>query len=570
MTTFLDHLFNIQNYPTRAEKDNARLIYGFTTLLMVAFLLYAIFVTQSDGSSTLLSSSSEDSTAMLALISILGIGVLTLVGVRMGRAALTAVGPVVMWYLSGVLLGVQGHFTGADEGAALLAFVFLCGLFLRGRGLIIGTIVSLITLFAAASSYDASSNPGYVNVIIGLALETVAIAVLIYLFLRSARLDQMMAPGRQEDAQSQLLSVSTQVAQRVSQRVPLTDLLASTVESIRASYPDIYHAQVFLTDERGEEARLVASTGEAGRTLLQRQHSLAVGSRSVIGHVTQLGEPLIARVDAANTLHRRNEFLPDTLVEAAFPLRIGDTVIGALDLQSRLSDTFDADDIPVFQSLANSIAIAIDNARLFTLSETRLQENHTLAEQMRGAVGEVERLNRNLTQQVWTQYLGNKGNELGVDLDFSTDIVGRNAAATPTLNEAMQTNQLVQKPTRDGVIVSMPLRVRGLVVGAMEFELEGDALAAEDVDLVEAVAERFGLAVESTRLYEESRRVAQRETLLNEIGGRLQRTNSINAVLTEAARGLQTTLGANRVAIRLGAPPALSTQPTVAEDGEEW
>jgi hypothetical protein len=171
---------------------------------------------------------------------------------------------------------------------------------------------------------------------------------------------------------------------------------------------------------------------------------------------------------------------------------------------------------------------------------------------------------------VWTQYLGNKGKELSVDLDFSTEIVGRSGGLTPTLSNAMQSNQLVETPTRDGVIVSMPLRVRGLVVGAMEFELEGEALAPEDVDLVEAVAERFGLAVESTRLYEESRRVAQRETMLNEIGGRLQRTNSINAVLTEAARGLQSTLGANRVAIRLGTPPPLTTQPEPAENGDKW
>lgn len=120
----------------------------------------------------------------------------------------------------------------------------------------------------------------------------------------------------------------------------------------------------------------------------------------------------------------------------------------------------------------------------------------------------------------------------------------------------MWSDKLIQKQTRDGVTVSIPLRVRGLVIGAMEFEIEGsEPLAPEDVDLVEAVAERFGLAVESTRLYAESRRVAQRESTLNEIGSRLQRSNSIDTVLAEAARGLQTSLGASRVAIRLGAPP---------------
>ena len=103
--------------------------------------------------------------------------------------------------------------------------------------------------------------------------------------------------------------------------------------------------------------------------------------------------------------------------------------------------------------------------------------------------------------------------------------------------------------------VSVPLRVRGLVIGAMEFELAGEVLASEDVDMVEAVAERLGLAVESTRLFDESRRVAQRETMLNEIGSRLQRTNSIDSVLTEAARGLQNSLGAIGSRSGLGAPP---------------
>ena len=301
---------------------------------------------------------------------------------------------------------------------------------------------------------------------------------------------------------------------------------------------------------------IAASTGAVGQKLLQQGHSLPVGSKSVIGTVTQSGQPLIAQAGAPNSLHQRNPLLPETVIEAAFPLKIGEKVIGALDLQSRHADAFAAEEIPIFQSLADTIAVAIDNARLFEETEQRLQENQRLIEQMRGAMGEVERLNSELTQQVWTQYLGGKNAQLGLEIDFSNDLVRHPDAWTDTLSEALQSNQIVQKQNWDGLTVSVPLRVRGLVIGAMEFELEGgEALPSEDLNLVQAVAERFGLAVESIRLYEESRRVAQRETTLNEIGSRLQRTNSINAMLAEAARGLQSSLGANRVAIRLGAPP---------------
>lgn len=558
MIAFLDTLFNVNRFPGRADKVQARLIAGFTLILMVLFVLYALFVTDGDpagdGGISLAERALTDSGALLAILSVLGIGVLTLAGVRAGRLRLSAAGPVVMWYFSGTLLGIQGGFTTSDEGAALMVLVFLSGLFLRGRGLIAGTGVALVTLAAVAASHDVANNPAYGNVIAGLALQVIGTAVLIYLFLRSTRLDQMRAPV-QDDAQFRLASVTSQIAQRITRRIPLGDQLNSTLEDILGAYADIYHAQIFLTDDRREEAVLTASTGDVGKLLLQRQHSLPVGSRSVIGYVTGNGEATVARANVSDSLHRHNEFLPDTVVEAGFPLHIGDSVIGALDLQSRVSDAFEDEDIQLYQSLADSISVAIDSARLYQQTEQRLQENQGLVEQMRAAMNEVERLNRSLTQSVWKQYLDNKGEQLSLDVDFSTEIITRDVGWTPTLNEAMEANTLTQTPTWEGVIVTMPLRVRGLVVGAMEFELEGDALTPEDADMVQAVAERFGLAAESIRLYEESRRVAQRETMLNEIGSRLQRTNSINAVLTEAARGLQTTLGANRVAIRLGAPP---------------
>ena len=52
-------------------------------------------------------------------------------------------------------------------------------------------------------------------------------------------------------------------------------------------------------------------------------------------------------------------------------MRIGEAVIGALDLQSKMRDVFSDEDAPIFQSLADNVAIAIDNARLFEETERR-------------------------------------------------------------------------------------------------------------------------------------------------------------------------------------------------------
>jgi len=293
--------------------------------------------------------------------------------------------------------------------------------------------------------------------------------------------------------------------------------------------------------------------------LIDRHHSLPIGSQSVIGQVTINNQYMIARSTSSNSVHRRNEFLPDTVVEAAFPMRIGDAVIGALDLQSKLYDVFNEEDAPIFQSLADNVAIAIDNARLFEETERRLAENQQLVAQMRQSSEEVERLNERLTGRFWKDFL-NQQDAPSLDLDLSTQVASVDSAWTASIKQAIQSNQSVQSTSKDAQIVTVPLRVRGQVIGAMEFEMdEKGNLSNEDLAMMEEVSEQLGLAAESNRLYETSQRIAQREALVNEISTRLQSGTSVEMTLTSAARSLKDVLKANRVAIRLGKPPVETT-----------
>src|SRR5690606_24582815 len=144
-------------------------------------------------------------------------------------------------------------------------------------------------------------------------------------------------------------------------------------------------------------------------------------------------------------IHRPNEYLPDTRVEAAFPLISGDKVIGALDLQSSNSVAFTEIDLPVFQTLADHIAIAIDNARLFEETSRQANENKKLAEQCQQTLRRVEELNRRLTGRAWSEFLGMGQHQLGLDIDFESDAVWHSAAWTPELEAAAQENRLVER-----------------------------------------------------------------------------------------------------------------------------
>ncbi|MDX1994516.1 MAG: GAF domain-containing protein [bacterium] len=465
-----------------------------------------------------------------------------------------------MWYFSGVALLIR--FTtnpGVSSGAIVLMMV-LGALLIGQRGVVAGLGLGLGTMLIRAIS-----NPDYASAalsVVTFMMQAVGASLIIFLLLRYARLTREESASEAIAERIVSSEILTQIAQQVAQRRSLDEVLNAVVGRITDKFDFIYHAQVFLLTSNSQQARLVASTGTVGQKLIEAGHKLAVGSQSVIGQVTYRGETIVAHAGSADGIHRRNELLLETAVEAAFPLRIGSKVIGALDLQSKQADAFkDENLLATFQALADSISLAIDNVSQYENAQGRLQENEKLVDQLRESLAERERLNERLTGRAWVEYLRGAGDDYGLSIDFLEGSITPQRDWTASLQEALDANHLVQQQNGDSQIIAVPLRVRGQVVGAMEFELDKDhPFSPEDLDLVQEISERFGLAAENVRLLDESQRLAQRETLVNQITSRLQTNNNVEATLTEAARGLREAIKAQKVSIRLGSPPAAAVQ----------
>ncbi len=269
------------------------------------------------------------------------------------------------------------------------------------------------------------------------------------------------------------------VAEISREIVGLSDLdlvLNRAIERIVDRF-DYYHAQVFLIDDVRENARLVASTGTAGRQLINVGHKLAVGSDSVIGRVTALGVTVIAGdTQRSDVPWHPNPFLPDTRSEMALPLKVEDRVIGALDIQSLRPEAYSPSDIEIFQVLADQLAIAINNARLITQLQTRIDE--------------VNRLNQRLAEKGWT------------------DFTGRSPADEPM---AYRYNLLDVEP-----VITMPrngdndepgygvgIEIAGNTIGRIQTDLRS-AATGEEKALIDAVAARVALAVDNARLVQET------------------------------------------------------------------
>jgi hypothetical protein len=166
---------------------------------------------------------------------------------------------------------------------------------------------------------------------------------------------------------------------------------------------------------------------------------------------------------------------------------------------------------------------------------------------------EVERLNRELTGSIWSDYLRDQSDNVNLDLDFGDASSHAGDVLSTSIMQAIGNDEVVRREQGGQQIVAIPLRVRGEVIGAMEFEVDDDRpLTADDFDMLQEVGERLGLAAENNRLFATSQRVAQREALVNEISTRIQSANGVEATVSEAARSLRDALKATRVSIRLG------------------
>jgi len=172
------------------------------------------------------------------------------------------------------------------------------------------------------------------------------------------------------------LVTAAEVSASASAILDPKELMRQTVNLIQ-HYFDLYYVGLFLVDETGEQAVLHAGTGEAGQKMLEAGHRLAAGGESMIGQCVAHAEARIALDIGAEAVRFKNPLLPETRSEMALPLNNRGRCIGALTVQSSQEAAFSPGDITALQSMADQLAIAIANARLYDEVQhyaTRLEE----------------------------------------------------------------------------------------------------------------------------------------------------------------------------------------------------
>jgi GAF domain-containing protein/HAMP domain-containing protein len=309
-------------------------------------------------------------------------------------------------------------------------------------------------------------------------------------------------------------------------------LLNETVNLITTRF-GYYHAGVFLLDQRRENAILRAASSEGGKRMLQRGHSLPVGKVGIVGYVTGTGKSRIALDVGADQVHFANPDLPNTRSELALPLWAGDQIIGALDVQSEDPQAFDEEDVLVLQTMADQLAVAIENARLIS-DLTGLSDRNRKVIDVFSVLSQQMNYDTLLAQSSDIIRRSFRFNRAALGLVEGNDVIVRSASAAEGVDAApigvpipLDRGPLGKAITSGAPVVlsagndhirgspgvsqrttiAVPLISRGEAIGALAIETTqpGGSEAAE-VETLELVAGQVATSLENARLFEETQR----------------------------------------------------------------
>jgi len=358
------------------------------------------------------------------------------------------------------------------------------------------------------------------------------------LALNSRSLDLEMA-NKLSGKRAQELQAISEISRLISAEQRLDTLLALITRLVSERF-DFYHVGIFLIDNARQFAVLQAANSESGQRMLERGHKLEVGQMGIVGNVAHTSQARIALDVGSDAVYFDNPDLPSTRSEMALPLNLRGQTLGVLDVQSLMPSAFNESDANTLGILADHIAIAIDNARLF--------------EQSRLALSELQTLYRQYQAQEWDAFMkqenkigyhqlsiGGKVLEKHLQSDEIQDVIER--------GEILVINSNLGKSESSMVV---PVKLRGQVIGVLKIKAPttNRTWNQDEINLAEAISERLAIALDNARLLQDSQRRAAKEQKIGDVTAKIGASINMRSMLQTAVEELGRALPGSEVVIQ--------------------
>jgi GAF domain-containing protein len=214
-----------------------------------------------------------------------------------------------------------------------------------------------------------------------------------------------------------------------------------------------------------------------------------------------------------------------------------------IDIHNTNPTGFTQDDVQIFQTLADQLAIAIQKARY--------------NEEIQDTLNELETAYGTFTRKSWQRFIQSKGHSSGYRFrSMKTEPVYQTPdhviRAWQQASKVEETPDTASDPNKKTSTLAIPMKVRGEVIGVLNLEFESENIPADTSELVAEIAERLSLIIENARLVETAKNQVDREQLASHISNTIRQSLDMDVVLRTAVQEIGQSLNLPEVEIRLG------------------
>lgn len=339
------------------------------------------------------------------------------------------------------------------------------------------------------------------------------------------------------------LSLINEVSRAATSILNLDVMLRTVVQAIRRSF-GFYNVSIHLynavTHQVELRARDTLDRFSLAAPIPHITHKLRQG---LIGWAAATNKTIVANDVTQDPRYIFNKNNKEVRAELCMPIRLGNKTIGVLDIQSTQLEAFDRYHVSALETLADQLAIAIENARLYDEINQRLKELQSLND-IGQAITSTLDLQKTLTLitdhttrlmnvaaasvvlrddeagEVWFAAASGEGSEavIGLHMALGQGLAGWVAqkgepviVADVYADERFFPDMDKSSGFTTQSILCVPLQTKGHTIGAIEvMNKKTGAFNKEDLVLLQALAAPAAAAIENAQLYEDQNRTIKR------------------------------------------------------------
>lgn len=191
------------------------------------------------------------------------------------------------------------------------------------------------------------------------------------------------------------LQAIQEVTQRINAILDSNELLEQLVNLLADRF-GYYHVHVFTVDECGQHLVVRAGSGEAGRRTAEAKVCLRIADEGICGWAARTGQTVVVPDVRLEPRYVSHPTLKDSLSEIAVPIKLCGQVLGVLNVESNQVNAFDDTARFVLETIADGVAVALENARLYTAEQERARQLSVANEQLQA----LDRMKNEFVQTV--------------------------------------------------------------------------------------------------------------------------------------------------------------------------